>query len=194
MRTIPGTVPVTFSMSPAHFGWIDLRIEAGGGADEISCSHVYDPFESLTKLVSGASWDGRAGTAEIDEEGHSTCVRVDCEPGALTGRLRVFEPGEFGTPETVHIDAQVDLLQMALAWVGTLGPYAETYDPAHWTPTFPEEGADPPRTLARIHLEGIRYTLARYGLAAPDQDDGHDLNPGFAARCRERYAAAVLGA
>lgn len=187
---IPDTALVSFGLSPARHGWICLAVQAGTQADVISCSHVYDPFAEITALVE-ACLAGKPGCVEIDEEGNTTFLRIDVEPGQLLGRLRVYEPGEWGEPEAIHIDASVDVVQLAHAWVSAFRPYVEGYDPRHWTPTFPEEGAVEPRTLAGINLDSIISDLRNMGrLPWHPQHGNDDVLLAHVRRHRGRYARA----
>lgn len=136
---IPGTAPSRFSMDLPMHGWIHLRVMAGDEHHDISCSDVYDPFRDLNTLMASVL-EGQSGTVEIDEEGISTMIRVDVEPGMFTGRLRVFTPGLFGIPEAVHVDAVVDVPAMVMAWATTLEQVTRDHDPAHWNPTHDIQG------------------------------------------------------
>lgn len=187
---IPGTALVSFEFSPAQHGWIDMTVRADDRSDAISCSHVYDPFQDIVTLISGAL-SGVPGCAEVDEEGLSTFIRIDVEPGELAGRLRVFEPGVRGEVETGHIDAQVDIVQLAHAWLSAFRPYVEGYDPRHWTPTFPEEDEEAPRTLATVDLMPIEVDLEAFGrLARPPREGDDNSLLGHLRMMRDRYAAA----
>ena len=190
MTGIPGTVPVAFSLSPARHGWIGLSVAAGGASDVVSCSHVFDPFQELADLFERALHAGVPGAVEIDEEGRSTFLRIDVEPGALVGRFRVYEPGGDGEVAHLSIDVPVDVVQLALAWHEAFSPYVAAYDPAHWTPDFDfeDQGREPPRTLAEIRLGGIRGSLEAFG-ALPSEGDP----PDYAQASRARYAAALAG-
>ena len=166
--------PVHFALSEARHGWIQLAVSAGShpAARSISCSHVFDPFQHLVALFQDAAWDGRPGTVEIDEEGHSTFVRIDVEPGQTVGRLRVFSPGRYGEVDESMLDARVDVLQVAEAWLLAFEPYAASYDPRHWTPNVQDEEAEvPARTLAAIRLDALKGALENRA-ARTSQDGG----------------------
>ena len=159
--TLPATVPVSFELSPARNGWIGLTVRAGDQSDEISCSDAFDPFQEIVDLMLRLS-HGLNGCVEIDEEGVSTMLWVDREPGSPTGRFRVFEVGPGGGIETLKVDAAVDLAQVAGAWLAAFRAYVPTYDPEHWDQVGREGPAE--RQLAKVELRFLAASLdARAG-------------------------------
>lgn len=188
---IPDTALVSFKLSPPRHGWIRLTVSADEITDQISCSHVYDPFQDIVTLIARAL-SGMPGCVEVNEEGRTTIIRIDVEPGELVGRLRVFEPGEWGEVETSKVDARVDVAQLAHAWHSAFAPFVATYDPDHWTPSFPPEDEVAPRTLAEIDTSCIEAELEMLAWLprAPRKDDDELLT--YVQRRRARYAAAQL--
>jgi hypothetical protein len=182
--------PVSFTLGPARHGWITLTVSAGEASDTIMCSDVFDPFPDLVDWAGRLS-EGGNGKTDIDEEGVVTVIWLDRDPGSYAGRLRVFEKGPDGEPETVRIDAVVDVIQVVDAFHAAFVAYAASYEANHWNPDFVKEGPVP-RTLAAIELRRIAWNLTAMGLAPPDPQEIRYAER--VARCRAGYERQLGGA
>lgn len=175
--------PVSFTLGTAKHGWIPLTVVAGETAYGIMCSDVFDPFPDLVDWAGRIS-DGGNGKTDIDQEGVVTVLWMDRDPGSYVGRLRVFEKGPDGEPETVRIDALVDVIQVVDAFHAAFVAYAASYEVEHWNPDSVKEGPIP-RTLAAIEMRRIEWNLNAMGLVPPDPRETRYAER--VARCRAGY-------
>lgn len=174
-------LPVSFGFTPPGNGWVGLDIGVGDRSDHVNCSDVYDPFPEL------ADWarqlvHGLQGCVEIDEEGIATQLWLTREPGSYLGRFRVFEPGAAGQVEVMHIDATVDVVQLAQAYHAAFSTLVATHDPEGWSGrgvTTPMAGIDLRWLAASLHALGV--------LEYPEARGLHDAS----RTSRERYEAEL---
>lgn len=122
---------VTVEFSKPLSGWIYFTIATPKERARISCSHVYCPFLDLVRFMTDLSKGFSAGL-DIDEEGKSTFIRVEQEPGAFRGRLRVYAPGPFGEVEERHIDAFISVRQLLAELSQKLKELGAKTDMAQW--------------------------------------------------------------
>ena len=144
---------VTVEFSKPLSGWLYLTIATPQERARIAVSHVYCPFQDLVRFLTDLSKGFSAGI-DIDEEGKSTFIRVEQEPGAFRGRLRVYQPGPFGEVEERNIDAFISVRQFMAEMSRALKDLGAKADMAQWY----EDGAT--NLVDGIDLRMIDATVA----------------------------------
>lgn len=122
---------VTVDFSKPLSGWLYLTIATPQERARIAVSHVYCPFQDLVRFLTDLSKGFSAGI-DIDEEGKSTFIRVEQEPGAFRGRLRVYQPGPLGQVEERNIDAFISVTQFLAEMSQKLKELGAKADQAQW--------------------------------------------------------------
>ena len=149
-------VPVSFRFSSPEHGWITMTVTAGDTFVAVQCSNAYDPFPGLARWATEAI-HGYNGAVEIDEEGASTVLWIDRDPGSYLCRLRAFEPGVRGQVARAYLDATVDAAQLAHSFEAGFSDLLGRHDPLQWRIGGPELPGDP--ALASVDLRGLRSAL-----------------------------------